>query len=117
MRYLVLETFQTKQGQIQAGQLVSLSKDAAIRLINEGKIEPLKAAIKVYSRILDAYLWVIQNEADRETLRGISDPVYTADEIDKLHSQKPSPEALRRVHEVKQTFPGAIIREVKKETT
>ncbi|MDA8085712.1 MAG: hypothetical protein M0Z75_03345 [Nitrospiraceae bacterium] len=72
-----------------------------------------RMAVKIHSRILDAYLWVVQNEADRKALQGVSEPVYAADEIHKLHAQKPSPEALRRVHEVKQAFPGAIVREVK----
>lgn len=113
MKCLVLEPFQTKRGEIPAGQVVNLSKEAAVRLLNEGKIEPLRAAIKVYSRILDAYLWVVQDEADREALHGVSDPVYTADEIRKLHAQKPSPETLRRVHEAKRAFPDSIVREVK----
>ena len=78
-----------------------------------------RLAIKIYSRILDACLWVIQDEADREALKaseGVQGAVYTKDEIHKLYAQKPSPEALRRIHEVKQTFPGAIVLEVKPKT-
>lgn len=73
-------------------------------------------AVKIHSRILDACLWVVQGEADRAALiasENIQEPIYTADEIDKLHVQKPSPEALRRIHTVKKGFPGAIIREIK----
>ncbi|MDA8171856.1 MAG: hypothetical protein M0Z48_08535 [Nitrospiraceae bacterium] len=118
MKCLVLEPFQTKRGEIPAGQVINLSKEAAVRLINEGEVEPLdRVAVKVYSRILDAYLWVVQDEADREALKaseGVSGAIYTADEVSMLHSQKPSPEVLRRVHEVKQLFPGSIVREVKR---
>ena len=70
MKCLVLEPFQTKRGEMPAGQVVSLSKEAAIRLINEGKVEPLdRIAVKIYSSILGAYLWVIQDKADGEALK------------------------------------------------
>ena len=118
MKYLVMVPLKVKgtQGKIDipAGQVVNLSKEAAIRLLNEGKVEPLdQVAVKIYSQTLDAYLWVVKDVADREALQGVSDPVYTAAEITKLRAQKPSPEALRRVHKVKQAFPGAVVREVK----
>ena len=120
MKYLVMVPLKVKGAQgetdIPVGQVVNLSKEAAIKLLNEGKIESLKAAVKIYSRILDAYLWVVQDEADREALEGVSEPVYTAGEIHKLHAQKPAPEDLRRVQEVKQTFPGEIVREVNPKT-
>ncbi|MDA8086739.1 MAG: hypothetical protein M0Z75_08575 [Nitrospiraceae bacterium] len=124
MRCLVLDSFKartdTGEMEIKPGQIVSLPKEAAIRLLNESKVEPIqRTAIKVYSRILDACLWVVQDEADREALQaseGISSAVYTVDEVHRLYEKKAGPTILRRVHEVKQLFPGSIIREVKKET-
>lgn len=115
MKYLVIETFQSKQGEIQAGQIVSLSKEAAIRLMNEGKAEPVqRTAVKVYSRVLDAFLWVVPDEPARDALKaseGISGAVYTVDEVHRLKGATPG--ALRRVHETKQTFPGSTVRDAK----
>ena len=119
MRCLVLDSFKartdTGEMEIKPDQIVFLPKEAAIKLLNEGKVEPVeKAAVKIYSRILDVYLWIVQDEADREALKaseGVSGAVYTADEVRKLKGA--SPAALRRVHECKCLFPGAIVREVK----
>ena len=69
MRYKVLEPFRVKTSkeemELQAGQVITLPQDKAIRLLNEGRITPIdKVAYKVYSEILQAYLWVVETDKD-----------------------------------------------------
>lgn len=117
MKYIVLDSFkaQTKQGEIelQPGQIITLPTDKALKLLNEGKITPVeRAAYKVYSEILQAYLWVIDTDADMSSLRdaGITEAIYTADEIKKLKSL--DKDALKELHKVKEVFENSKIEDV-----
>ncbi len=118
MKYKVLDSLkaQTTQGEmeLQPGQVITLPHDKAIRLLNEGKITPIeKVAYKVYSEILQAYLWVVDTDEDMHSLRsqGVSEAIYTGDEIRKLRSL--SKDSLKEIHKVKQVFPESIVEEVK----
>jgi hypothetical protein len=109
MTYKVLTNFKalTDRGEleVQAGQIITADKDQAMKLINDGKIIPAeKAAYRVYSEILQAFLWVVDTDEDMKALRGknVTEPIYTADEIRKLKST--SKEGLKTIHEAKQIF-------------
>jgi hypothetical protein len=73
-----------------------------------------KAAYKVYSELLQAYLWVADSDEDMKTLRdeGITEAIYTADEIRKLKGM--SKDYLREIHKVKAVFPESVIKDIQK---
>lgn len=117
MKYKVLDSLkaQTTQGEmeLQPGQVIALPHDKAIRLLNEGKITPIdKIAFKVWSEILQAYLWIVDTDEDMHSLRyqGISGAIYTHHEIKEL--KKLSKDDLKATHKVKEVFPGSTIEEV-----
>lgn len=118
MKYKVLDSFkaQTDKGEmeLQVGQIITLPYDKAIRLLNEGKITPIeKIAYKVWSEILQAYLWVVDTNEDMHSLRsqGKTEAIYTGDEIRKLRSL--SKDSLKEIHKVKEIFPESIVEEIK----
>ena len=123
MRYHVLEPFRVKTSkeemELQSGQVITLPQDKAIRLLNEGRITPIdKVAYKVYSEILQAYLWVVETDQDMHFLRsqGITEAIYIADEeIKKLKGL--SKDSLKEIHKVKETFDKSQIMEVTKSET
>ena len=117
MKYKVVEMLKAKtlQGeiQLQTGQIITLPLDKAIKLLNEGKIAPLeKIILKVYSEILETYLWVVFDEKDMETLRSqdIKETIYTDDEIRKLKGI--DKESLKVLHKVKEVFENSKIEQV-----
>jgi hypothetical protein len=118
MRYQVLESFKvrTSQGEmeLQAGQLVTLPHEIALKLLNEGKITPVeKVAYKIYSEVLKAYLWVADTDRDMHSLRdqGIKEAIYISDEIRKLKGL--DNDSLKEIHKVKEVFEGSKIEEVR----
>ncbi|MFH0774177.1 MAG: hypothetical protein V2A53_01590 [bacterium] len=118
MKYQVLDTFKVKTStgemELQTGQIITLPYDKALRLLNECKISPLeKVAYKVYSEILQAYLWVVDIDQDLHSLRsqGKTEAIYTGDEIRKLRSL--SKDSLKEIHKVKEVFPESIVDEIK----
>jgi len=119
MIFEVLKEFETEtpEGtfQLKEGQRVRLSKEEAIPLIQDGLIHPIeKVAYRIYSNILQAYLWVIETDADMHTLRGqdVSEAIYTKAEIQKLKGV--DKEHLKAVHEVKTVFENSKVEEVTK---
>jgi len=119
VRYQVLETFKVKtsQGeiQLQRGQVITIPHDKAIRLLNEGRIIPVdNVAYKVWSEILQAYLWVVDTDQDMHSLKsqGITEAIYKADEIRKLKGI--SKDSLKEIHKVKEVFPEARVEDIKK---
>src|SRR4030067_1489110 len=117
MKYQVLAAFKvrTSQGEIelQPGQTITLPYDKAIRLLNENKITPIqKVAYKVYSEILEAYLWVVDTDQDMHCLRshGVAEAIYTHREIREL--KKLSEEDLKAIHIVKEVFPESTVEEI-----
>lgn len=114
MRYQVLEPFKvrTSQGEIELkeGQVITLPQEKAIMLIEGGKITPIgRVAYKVYSEILQAYIWVVQDDKNMEALKskGVSEAVYTADEIERL--KEVDKDHLKAIHKVKETFKDSKI--------
>jgi hypothetical protein len=78
----------------------------------KGKEVSLRVAYKVYSEILQAYLWVVFDEKDTETLRSqdIKEAIYTDDEIRKLKSL--DKESLKALHKVKEVFENSKIEQI-----
>lgn len=82
-------------------------------LIESGKVRPAeKAAYKIYSEILDAFLWICETGADKQKLQkeGITEPIYTGAEIaglKKLPKDDNSAQVLNCIHRIKSTFEGS----------
>jgi len=96
--------------EVQAGQIITIPREKALRLLNEGKIIPTeKVAYRVYSKILQVFLWVVETDEDMKDLRGknITEPIYTADEIRKFKGI--DREDLKKVHRVKQVFENSKV--------
>ena len=121
MKYQVVNSFRVKTSQeemeLKPGQVVTLPHEAAIRLLNEGRIKPIeRVAYKVYSEVLGEDLWIVDTDADMHSLRdqGKTDVIYTFDECYRLKGLDKS--SLRELHAVKKNFDKAVIREVKRKS-
>jgi hypothetical protein len=120
MKCHVLEPFKVKTSQgekeLQTGQIITIPRDKAMKLIAEGKITPADlVAYRVFSELLQAYLWVVFDPGDIKALRaqGIIEPAYTGQDIEQL--KKFPKAALKTVHAAKEVFPIATVEEVLKE--
>jgi hypothetical protein len=71
-----------------------------------------RIAYRIYSEILGSYLWIVETDQDLHTLksRGISEPIYAGDEIQKL--QGLSKDSLKELHKVKEIFQDSKIEEI-----
>jgi|OpeIllAssembly_1097287.scaffolds.fasta_scaffold57692_3 hypothetical protein len=114
MRYQVKKPFKVRTSdgemELQPGQVLTLSSETAVQLVNSGKIIPIgRVAYRIYSEILQAFLWVVDTEKDMRTLRdrNITEPIYTADEIQKLKGI--NKENLKKVHKVKEVFENSKV--------
>lgn len=118
MRYQVLRPFRvrTSQGEreLLPGQIISLPHEKALKLLNEDKITPIeKVAYKLYSEILQDYLWVVADDEDIKALKAsenVTEAIYTADEVRKLKDT--DKEGLKAVHRVKEVFEDSKVEEV-----
>ncbi len=74
---------------------------------------PKKKTYKIYSKILNAYLWVVATDAEMQKMlaEGVEEPIYTYDEVVKLDGI--SKEGLKAVHKIKRVFPSATIEDIK----
>ncbi|MDP6250029.1 MAG: hypothetical protein QGH26_04355, partial [Candidatus Pacebacteria bacterium] len=73
MKYNVLENIKLKisKGDLEVlpGQVIALQDNIAIILINEGRIVPIgKVTYKIYSKILDDYIWIAATERECQGL-------------------------------------------------
>ena len=116
MRYQVKKPFKVRTSdgemELQPGQVVTLSKETAVQLINTGKIIPIgRVAYRIYSEILEAFLWVVDTEKDMRTLRdrNITEPIYKADEIRQFKGI--TKEDLKKIHKVKEVFEKSKVEE------
>lgn len=73
-----------------------------------------KVAVRVYSEILQTYLWVVETDQDMHSLRskGVKEAIYSTEEIQKLKDL--DNDSLREIHIIKETFPESNIEEIKK---
>ena len=119
MKYRVLRIFKvrTPEGEmdIQPGQIVILPQDKGIKLLNEGKVIPIeRAALKVWSEVLQGYLWVVYDEEDIEVLRKevLKGSIYTILEVKQLKGLSKS--SLKDINQVKEIFPEATVEKILK---
>lgn len=119
MKYQVLQNFKVKTSkgelELQSGQIVTLPHEIIIELLNKGKIIPIeKAAYKIYSEILQAYLWVVETDQDMHSLKaqGITEAIYTFDECQKLKGL--SKDSMKCIHNVKEIFENSKVNSVNK---
>ncbi len=117
MKYYVLDTFtaQTTQGErtLLPGQIITIPKEKSFALLTEGKITPVeRTAYRIYSEILQAFLWVVETDHDTHALRtqNVNEPIYTGREIQEL--KKVSKTDLKTILEVKTIFPMATVEEI-----
>ncbi len=118
MKFRVSETIKLKTSkgklELRPGQVVTLPADVALELVNDGRIAPIgKAIYKVYSKILDDFLWIVANEKELRDLiaEGVQDAIYIHNDIEKLDGI--SKEGLKAIHKIKKAFPGATIEDIK----
>jgi hypothetical protein len=115
MRYLttIPLKLKTQDGEVELkpGDTFKPKSRAAIKsLLAEGKIKPL--AVKVWSEILQDYLWVVDTDKDMHSLRasqGASEAIYTSGEVKKLKGL--SKDSLREIHKVKEIFKDSKVEE------
>jgi 3-deoxy-D-manno-octulosonate 8-phosphate phosphatase KdsC-like HAD superfamily phosphatase len=138
MKYLVVTpiTFRTPGGvkELQRGDIFKIKDPEPIKtLINSGEVIPVledrewqtlldkyrnegitAIAVRLYSRILDSFLWVVADEKGIEALRiqGVKEAIYTEPEIKQLKNVDIA--SLRMTHNIKTTFLKSIVKEVKK---
>ncbi len=122
MKCNVLKTVKLKTSQgkleLQQGQVVALHNDIAIRLINEGRIVPIgKVTYKIYSKILDDYLWIVATEEELQALvnEGTDDVIYSQGEILRMIDEGVPKEGLKAIHRVKKFFPGSSVEDISDE--
>ena len=120
MKYRLLDTIKakTKQGELELypGQVITLPREAAIKLLNENRIKPVeRVAYKVYSEVLGEDLWIVDTDEDKTYSRseGIEAgaPIYTNREIQEL--KKLPKDDLIEIHMVKKIFHKSKILKVK----
>jgi len=116
MTFQVLREFEVEMPTgtitLKEKQRIKLSKDEAVPLIQDGLIQPVeRVAYKVYSEILQAYLWIVDTDQDMHSLRsqGITEAIYSADEIKKLEGMER--DSLKAIHQIKEVFPESSIEE------
>jgi hypothetical protein len=83
-------------------------------LLNDNKITPIgKAIYKVYSKILDDFLWIVANEKELRNLiaEGVQDAIYIHHDIEQLDGI--SKEGLKAIHKIKRVFPGSTVEDIK----
>lgn len=73
-----------------------------------------RVAVKVWSELLNCYLWVVANDEDMQSMRsqGNAEAIYTRKEIAEL--KKLPKEHLKDIHKVKEIFECSKIERVKR---
>jgi hypothetical protein len=118
VKFRISETIKLKTSkgklELKPGQVVALPHDAAVKLLNDNKITPIgKAIYKVYSKILDDFLWIVANEKELRNLiaEGVQDAIYIHHDIEQLDGI--SKEGLKAIHKIKRVFPGSTVEDIK----
>lgn len=99
---------------LKQGQMIGLSKDEALPLIEAGLIMPTgRVAYRIYSELLQTHLWVCETDHDMHSLRaeGVAEPIYTGEEIRKLKGMDNA--GLKAIHTVKTVFENSRIEEAR----
>ena len=119
MKYRVLEPIKlkTSKGEIELHpeQVTALHNNVAVKLLNQGKITPVgKASYRIYSKILEDYLWIVTTDKARKELiaEGVKDAIYTQEEVSNLIDEGISEEGLKAIHKVKSTFTESSVMDI-----
>ena len=74
-------------------------------------------AYKMYSKILDDYLWVVATgrELQEMVAEGINETIYTHEEVSRMIDDGVSKEGLKAIHKVKKAFSGSSIVDISDE--
>ncbi len=122
MKYSVLENIRLKTSKgefvLRPGQVTALHNDVAIKLINEGRITPIgKVTYKIYSKILDDYLWIVATDKELKELvtEGIKDVIYAQEEVSRMIDEGVPKEGLKAIHKVKKTISGSTVENIENE--
>ena len=118
MKYRILKPIKistpAEDRTLPEGQIITLPKEKALPLIEKGKIEPVgRVSYRVYSEILEAFLWVVADYEDIKALRTsqkVTEAIYTEDEIRKLKGL--DREGLKAIHTVKEIFENSKVEKV-----
>jgi hypothetical protein len=112
MKYIALKPLKTRKSEYRIGDIIETSdKGVILPLIEQGFLKPLeRAAYKIYSETLGCSLWVVETDRDMHALRsqGVSEAIYTTNEIEKLRTLSPSEYELRIIHGAKDTLLGTV---------
>lgn len=78
---------------------------------------PEKKSYKIYSKILDDYLWLVptDNEMQELVAEGIKETIYTHEEVSRMIDEGVSKGGLKAIHKVKQAFPLSSVEDVSNE--
>jgi hypothetical protein len=81
---------------------------------NESNKTSSRYAVRIYSEILGAFLWIVQDQGDMTALRarGVEEAVYTGQDIHLLKGK--DREHLRDLQAVKTVFPDSTIEDERK---
>ena len=87
---------------------------------NKEAIKELKQickTYKIYSRILDNYLWIVATDKELKELvsEGIKETIYTHEEVSRMIDEGVSKEGLKTIHKVKKAFPLSSVEDVSNE--
>lgn len=121
MKYRVLATIRIKTSKgetdLHPGQVIALQNDIAIRLINDGRIDPVgKIAYKIHSKILGDDLWIVDTEKELQGMvdEGVTETIYTQKEVSMMIDEGVSKDGLVAIHKVKNDFSGSGIEDIYK---
>ncbi len=93
---------------IEPGKLIALPDEVAIELIRQGRAAPF-FAVKIWSNILQDFLWVVGSPQDMEGIDPGNLSIYQWQEIQQLIDNHVDSAMLRMIHNAKRTFTGAVV--------
>jgi hypothetical protein len=81
------------------------------------RLKSRKKAYKIYSKILEDYLWIVATDKERQELvsEGIRDVIYTQEEVSKLMGKNITKEGLVAIHKIKKAFAVATVGDIENE--
>ena len=84
-----------------------------LKRVEKDSQETDRIDVRVYSDILGSCLYIAETDEDLHALKskGVSEPIYTSDEIQKLKGL--SKDSLKEIHKVKEIFEDSKVEEIK----
>lgn len=93
--------------------------DLMEKYLSRVKLDNIKAekkAYKIYSKVLNDYLWLVGTEKELQEMvaEGIKEAIYTHEEVSRMIDEGVSKEGLAAIHKVKRNFPKSTIEDIYK---